>query len=89
MENFSANYGETLTMKTAVEYAPKYDFNLLEKENKELHKSYDPVKKDLKKAKKNNREVQLKFDKLMANVNYTKSVSHVISLTNFIAEKEV
>eukprot|EP00347_Sterkiella_histriomuscorum_P011320 403372904 len=74
IDHFSANYGETLTMKTAVEYAPKYDYNLLEKENNELHKQYDPIKKELKKAKKNHREVQLKYDKLMANVNYTKSL---------------
>lgn len=40
-------------MKTAVEYAPKFDYNLLEKENKELHKQYDPIKKELKKEKKN------------------------------------
>lgn len=75
IEHFSANYGETLNMKTAVEYAPKFDYNLLEAENKELHKQYDPVKKKFKKEKKNLRTVQLKYDKLMANVNYTKSVS--------------
>ena len=38
IDHFSANYGETLNMKTSVEYAPKFDYNLLEKENKELHK---------------------------------------------------
>ncbi|CDW87745.1 UNKNOWN [Stylonychia lemnae] len=74
IEHFSANYGETLNMKTAVEYAPKFDYNLLEKENKELHKQYDPIKKELKKEKKNNRNVQMKYDKLMANVNYTKQL---------------
>ena len=57
IDHFSANYGETLNMKTGVEYAPKFDYNLLEKENKELHKVYDPIKKDLKKAKKTYREV--------------------------------
>lgn len=80
-------------MKTAVEYAPKFDFNLLEKENKDLHKVYDPIKKDLKKAKKNYREVQLKYDKLMANVNYTKSVSYIpllyILSMRIIVEKEI
>ena len=57
IDHFSANYGETLNMKTAVEYAPKFDYNLLEKENKELHKQYDPVKKELKREKKNYRNV--------------------------------
>ena len=61
-------------MKTAVEYAPKFDYNLLEKENKELRKQYDPIKKELKKEKKNKNQVQLKYDKLMANVNYTKQL---------------
>jgi hypothetical protein len=75
IDHFSANYGDTLNMKTSVEYAPKYDHNLLEKENKELHKVYDPIKKELKKDKINQRNVMLKYDKLMANVNYTRSVS--------------
>lgn len=57
VDHFSANYGETLSMKTAVEYAPKYDYNLLEQENKELHKVYDPLKRKLKKHKKNLRLV--------------------------------
>jgi len=74
IDHFSANYGETLSMKTAVEYAPKFDYNLLEQESKELHKVYDPLKRKLKKQKKNLRLAQLKFDKLMANVNYTKQV---------------
>jgi hypothetical protein len=38
IDHFSVNYGETLNMKTAVEYAPKFDYNLLEAENKELRK---------------------------------------------------
>lgn len=75
IDHFSANYGETLTLKTAVEYAPKYDYNLLEAENKELRRLYDPVKRKLKKEQQGLRTVQLKQDKLMANVNYTKSVS--------------
>lgn len=69
-------------MKTAVEYAPKFDYNILDNENKELRKEYDPVKKKLKRAKKNMREVQLKYDKLMANVNYTKSVRSDIYFTH-------
>jgi len=30
-------------MKPAVEYAPKYDYDLLEKENKMLLKEYEPL----------------------------------------------
>jgi hypothetical protein len=78
IEHFSANYGETLNMKTGVDYAPKFDYNNLEKENKELLKQYEPAKKELKREKKTHRNVQLKYDKLMANVNYTKSVSPIL-----------
>ena len=41
IEHFSAEYGDTLNTKPGaggVEYAPKYDYNILEKENKELKK---------------------------------------------------
>ena len=79
IDHFTANYGETLNVKTAIEYAPRYDYNLLEKENKELKKIYDPLKKELKKEIKNQKNVQLKYDKLMANVNYTRSVSKYCS----------
>ena len=61
-------------MKTGVEYAPKFDYDVLERENRELTKVYEPLKKELKKEKKNQRNVQLKYDKLMANVNYTRAV---------------
>ena len=43
IEHFSANYGENLNLKTNVDYAPKFDYNLLEKENKELMKQYEPL----------------------------------------------
>ena len=51
IEHFSANYGETLNVKAAVEFAPKYDYNIQEKENKELRKVYEPLSKELKKEK--------------------------------------
>jgi hypothetical protein len=57
IDHFSANYGETLNFKQAVEYAPKYDYDILEKENKKLRKQYDPLKKEVKKEKKNYRNV--------------------------------
>lgn len=68
IDHFSSAYGETLNTKSgAVEYAPKFDYNLLEKENKDLRKQHDPLKKELKKEKKNYRMIQLKYDKLTAN----------------------
>ena len=72
VEHFAVNYGET--MKAAVEYAPRYDYNILEGENKEMKKVWEPLKKEVKREKKNQRFVQLKFDKLMANVNYTRAL---------------
>jgi hypothetical protein len=36
IDHFSCNYGETLSMKNAAEFAPRYDYNLLELENQEL-----------------------------------------------------
>jgi hypothetical protein len=57
IEHFTANYGETLNIKNTVEFAPKFDYNVLEKENRELRKQYDPIKKDLKKEKKKHRDV--------------------------------
>lgn len=38
-------------MKPAIEYAPKYDYDVLEKEKKDLLKIYDPLHKELKKMK--------------------------------------
>ncbi len=57
-----------------MEYAPKFDYEILEKENRELRKVCDPLMKEVKKERKNYRNVQIKNDKLLANVNYTKSV---------------
>lgn len=67
-------------MKIAVEYAPRFDYNLLEKENKELRKQHDPIKKELKKERKNQKNIQLKYDKLMIHVNYTRSVKNLYFL---------
>ncbi len=89
VDHFSANYGETLTLKTAVEYAPKFDYNVLEAENKELRRQYDPVKRKLKKQQVELRTVQLKYDKLMANVNYTKSVRIFKDSFLVIAEEKI
>ena len=43
-------------MKPGVEFAPKYDFNIQDKENKELRKVYEPLQKELKKEKITKRE---------------------------------
>lgn len=44
IEHFSANYGEALNLKPPVEYAPKYDYDVLDKEKRELLKVYDPLR---------------------------------------------
>ena len=60
-----------------MEYAPKYDYDILDKENKEILKIYEPLSQELKKLKKNYRNVQANFQKLSSNINYTKSVSTI------------
>jgi len=74
VQHFSAEYGEKVAVKTGVEFAPKFDYIQLEKEHKELKKVFDPLTKELNKLKAQNRLSLAKYSKLMANVNYTKSV---------------
>jgi archaellum component FlaC len=85
------NYGDNLTIKNAVEYAPKFDYEVLEKENKEIMKTYEPVTNELKKLKRNYKHVQEKYNKLQANNNFTKTVkkkyeSHLESLREQLKE---
>ena len=79
LDHFSHKYGEKMQFKQAIEYAPKFDFNIQEKENKELRKVYDPLKKELKRQRAANKEALVLYNKLQANVNYTNSVT--LSLT--------
>lgn len=51
MEHFTANYGEALNTKPPVEYAPKYDYDVLEKEKKNLIKTKEPLQKELRKLR--------------------------------------
>jgi hypothetical protein len=64
-------------VKAGVEFAPKYDFNIQDRENKELRKVYEPLQKDLKREKQHHKTVFVKYNKLMSNVNYTRSVRFI------------
>lgn len=77
IDHFSSNYGETINVKAGVEFAPKYDFNIQDRENKELRKIYEPLQKELKKEKQYNKTVLVKYNKLMGNVEYTRSVREI------------
>jgi hypothetical protein len=53
IQHFGTEYGDTLIAKGGVEFAPKFDYEILEKENKEVMKVYEPLNTELKKMKKN------------------------------------
>lgn len=72
--HFATNYGETLNMKSTVDFAPKYDYNILEKENKELRKQHEPLTAQLKRDKAHLKLVYSKFNRLQANATYTKDM---------------
>lgn len=64
-----------------MEFAPKFDYDLMEKENKEILKVYEPLYNERKGLKRNLKQLQSKHSKLEANINFTKQVNS-LSITD-------
>ena len=87
IDHFGTKYGDPSTAtRTMIEWAPKFDYQVLEKENAELRKTYDPLKAELSKEKNSYRLVLAKYNKLQASVNYTNAVS-LFLLTIIVSQK--
>jgi hypothetical protein len=91
IDHFGCKYGEKLDQTGGVEFAPKFEFDKLEEENKGLREVYEPMTQEHRELRTTFKTSQVTYNRLKANMTLKQDVSSTLpnNYLSFIDEKEV
>lgn len=68
IEHFGCKYGDKLNNTSSVEFAPKFEYDKLEDENRKLRDEYQPMTYEHRDLKVEFKSLSITYNKLKSNV---------------------